>query len=360
MTAASTAFTTRRATATDAAGIAEAHRDSIAALGPRFYSADVVAEWGAGLTADVYVRAMNGGETFFVAESRGSPSQILGFATHRVDDGQHGTAVYVRGEAARRGLGSALYRLAEAEAIRAGACAIDIDASLVAVDFYKALGFVESGRGHHRLRSGALMACVFMRKALGQSTDDPTNGYEAAASRFIAARSVQIGVATVRTWGRTLPTGASILDVGCGHGVPIAQALVGDGFELYGVDASPTLAAAFRSRFPEAHVRCEPVESSRFFERTFDGVIAVGLLFLLGPETQADLIGRAAAALTPGGRLLFTSPSQPCRWTDALTGRESVSLGADTYKALCARAGVRILGEHEDEGENHYYDGVKR
>jgi hypothetical protein len=59
-----------------------------------------------------------------------------------------------------------LYRLAEADAVSAGAESIAIDASLAAVEFYKAHGFEETGRGHHRLRSGCLMPCVFMRKAL--------------------------------------------------------------------------------------------------------------------------------------------------------------------------------------------------
>ena len=167
MTADSADFTTRRATAADAPAIAAAHRDSIETLGPRFYPPEVVAEWASGLTPDIYVRAMEHGETFFIAESRsGADPQVLGFATHRVDDGRHGTAAYVRGTAARRGLGSALFRLAEAEALSAGADRIEIDASLAAVEFYTALGFVETGRGEHRLRSGALMACVFMRKPL--------------------------------------------------------------------------------------------------------------------------------------------------------------------------------------------------
>lgn len=65
-------------------------------------------------------------------------------------------------------------------------------------------------------------------------------------------------------------------------------------------------------------------------------------------------------ALTDEGRLLFTSPAQTCRWNDVLTGRESISLGADAYKAAMAEAGLTGVGEYVDEGENHYYDGVKK
>ncbi|HMI63810.1 MAG TPA: class I SAM-dependent methyltransferase, partial [Puia sp.] len=47
-------------------------------------------------------------------------------------------------------------------------------------------------------------------------------------------------------------------------------------------------------------VACESVERSSFFNRSFDGVIAVGLMFLLSEETQRTLIPKMAAALNPG------------------------------------------------------------
>jgi SAM-dependent methyltransferase len=190
---------------------------------------------------------------------------------------------------------------------------------------------------------------------------DPSNGYEAVATELIAGRQQSgIGVATVRAWGRSLPQGGSILDLGCGFGVPISQALIDDGFVIYGVDASPSLIAEFRRRFPDVNVACEAVEDSRLFDRTFDGVIAVGLLFLLSEDSQRDLIRRVGLALNSRGRFLFTSPTQCCTWTDILTGRESLSLGADAYKAIIADARLNLVGEHSDGGDNHYYDTCRQ
>lgn len=157
----------RRARPSDADRIAAAHRDSIASIGPTFYSQEVVAAWEARVAGDLYVRAMERGEVFFIALGvvDGAPA-VLGFASHRVDGAVHGSAVYVRGAAARRGIGSALYRCAEAHAVAAAARSIEVDASLAAVEFYRANGFEEVGRGDHRLPSGARMACVYMRKAV--------------------------------------------------------------------------------------------------------------------------------------------------------------------------------------------------
>ena len=160
-------FMTRRATPQDADSIAAAHRDSIQSIGPGFYPAAVVDTWAACVSPDMYVKAMERGEVFYVAVGafEGEPT-CLGFASHRIDGTEHGTAVYVRGSAARRGLGSALFRLAEADAVESGATSIHVDASLAAVAFYRANGFEEIGRGEHPLRAGSVMACVFMRKVL--------------------------------------------------------------------------------------------------------------------------------------------------------------------------------------------------
>lgn len=166
------AFEIRRATPSDADEIAAAHSDSIRSIGPLFYPAETVNDWGSGLTGDIYVKAMERGEVFWIAlGGLGDRREVLGFSSHRVDGSQHGTAVYVRGEAARRGIGSALFRIAEAAARRAGATSIDIDASVAAVEFYKAHGFEEVGRVEHRLPSGQPMPCVFMRKTLSAAAE---------------------------------------------------------------------------------------------------------------------------------------------------------------------------------------------
>src|SRR5258708_18737282 len=134
---------------------------------------------------------------------------------------------------------------------------------------------------------------------------DKSNGYEEYAEAFMAARNPCMGPALIREWILTLQHGCAILDLGCGHGVPMSEALIGEGFEVYGVDASATMIEAFLRRFPGAHAQCASVEDSDFFGRTFDGVVASGLLFLLPVDIQAFLIHNFAAVLNPHGRFLL-------------------------------------------------------
>jgi len=191
---------------------------------------------------------------------------------------------------------------------------------------------------------------------------DRSNGYEAISQEFLARRgnsriqSIAIGVQEVRRWAKTLPQASSVIDLGCGPGFPITAVLVDEGLQVFGVDAAHSLVAAFQCNLPGTPILCESVLESSLFDRTFDAALSIGLMFLLKAEEQQHLIRRFAEILAPGGRLLFTSTAQPAVWNDAMTGFESISLGAEEYRNLLGGAGISVLEEYEDVGENHYFD----
>ena len=149
---------------------------------------------------------------------------------------------------------------------------------------------------------------------------DRSNGYEGVAKEFLAGRgsshSTGVGANAVRQWAKALPHGAGVIDLGCGPGFPITEVLVAEGLNVFAVDAAPSLVEAFRRNLPNTPVVCEAVQDSTFFDRTFDGVLAWGLMFLLSPDDQRHLIQRMADILVPGGRLLFTSCAgvEPLVW----------------------------------------------
>ena len=192
---------------------------------------------------------------------------------------------------------------------------------------------------------------------------DRSNGYEAVSQEFLAGRgrnrSAGIGVKEVQKWARALPRGSSIIDLGCGPGFPITSVLVDEGLHVFGVDAAPSFVAAFQRNLPGTPVICEAVQESRLYDRTFDAVLAWGLMFLLQAEDQHRLIQRFAEILVPGGRLLFTATAEPAVRNDAMTGLESLSLGAEQYRKLLGAVGISVAEEYEDEGESHYFDAFK-
>lgn len=186
------------------------------------------------------------------------------------------------------------------------------------------------------------------------------SSWEAIAPWFIKYSSQStVGVETINAWADTLPSKASILDIGSGPGSPRSAVLANRGFTLYAVEASPTLANAYQKYFPHAHVVCELVEDSHFFDRIFDGVLAWGLMFLLPADAQQVLICKIAEVLKSNGKFLFTAPAQACTWKDLSTGLQSLSLGTSAYKAALTGAGLKLHADYKDERENHYYEAYK-
>lgn len=191
---------------------------------------------------------------------------------------------------------------------------------------------------------------------------DKSNGYESIASRWLKGRGIAVngvGKSTVEKWANTLQPGSFVLDIGCGTGIPVSKVLVDAGMMVHGIDASPTLANAFHENFPDLPIACEAVEESGFFGRQFAGIIAVGLMFLLSEEAKIMVIRKASSALTPGGRFLFTATYSAHVWNDIMTGRPSISLGAERYRELMAASGLLLIDEFKDEGENYYFSSVK-
>ena len=156
-----------------------------------------------------------------------------------------------------------------------------------------------------------------------------------------------------------MPHGSSVLDAGCGRGFPITAVLIEEGLQVFAVDGAPSFVAAFQRNLPGVPIVCEPIQESGFFERTFDAVLAIGLIFLFKVEEQHHLVRRFAEILVPGGRLLFTAGAEPGAWNDAMTGLESISLGAEGYRKLLEGTGFSVENEYEDMGGNHYFDAFK-
>ncbi|HEX7086781.1 MAG TPA: class I SAM-dependent methyltransferase [Vicinamibacterales bacterium] len=189
-----------------------------------------------------------------------------------------------------------------------------------------------------------------------------SDGYEAVAEQFIARRDPWIGVPEVLAWARGMPQGRAILDLGCGHGVPIGRALAHAGYRVHGVDASPALVAAFRANVPGATAEIARIEAFDVSRAIHDGVVAWGVLFFLSPAGQERVIANVAAALRADGpgRFLFTAPRDAFSWDDVLNGATCVSLGFERYREVLEQHGFSLQRTYLDSADNHYFESVRR
>lgn len=103
-----------------------------------------------------------------------------------------------------------------------------------------------------------------------------------------------------------LPTRASILDLGCGCGVPVAHILTGRGFAVTGADISPVQISRARAAVPNAEFVCADMTTLTFPAQTFAAVVALYAIIHVPLAEQRALFSSIHRWLTPGGWFLAT------------------------------------------------------
>ncbi len=181
--------------------------------------------------------------------------------------------------------------------------------------------------------------------------------YDQIADWYVDSRGAEVGLPELEAFLEPLPQQAEVLDLGCGHGVPVTRFLLDRGFHPLGLDSSVEMLARYRASFPELPTRCERVQDARFDGASFDAVVAWGLLFHLTEREQESLIEKVANWLVPGGRFLFTSGEAAGERVGEMGGVEFRyrSLGVEGYRRVLEEEGMCLDDHHRDAWENHVY-----
>lgn len=141
-----------------------------------------------------------------------------------------------------------------------------------------------------------------------------------------------------------IPRPASILDIGCGGGEPIAAYFIGHGHRLTGVDIAPAMLAMAARRFPQHTWIAADMRDLDLGQR-FDAIIAFNSFFHLEPGDQPAMFPRFAAHLRRGGVLFFTAGPDAAEITGEVGGHTvyHASLAPDHYRRLMDRNGLQVL-----------------
>jgi SAM-dependent methyltransferase len=99
-----------------------------------------------------------------------------------------------------------------------------------------------------------------------------------------------------------------VVDLGCGSGI-LMEPLAAAGFDVLGIDLSPALLALARRRVPSAQLRCESLLTAELPPCVAVAAVGECLNYLFDSRHSVDavrgVLGRAFAALAPGGLLIF-------------------------------------------------------
>jgi SAM-dependent methyltransferase len=139
--------------------------------------------------------------------------------------------------------------------------------------------------------------------------------------------------------GALVPPGSRVLDAGCGTG-RVAIELARRGYDVVGVDSDPSMLAVARETAPEL-TWVDGDLATLSLEQRFDLVVAAGnVMVFLAPGTEAEVVARMAAHLTPGGVLVSG-------WrTERAPDDGRPRLAVATYDAWAHAAGLEPVVRH--------------
>ena len=141
-----------------------------------------------------------------------------------------------------------------------------------------------------------------------------------------------------------LPERASVLDLGCGGGSPVAVNLASHSVHVTGVDSSPTLISLSRSRLPEQEWIVADMRGLSL-GRTFDGVLAWDSFFHLKPDDQRGMFSVFAAHAGKSTLLMFNTGPTSGEGIGSYRGDPlyHASLDAAEYERLLDLSGFEII-----------------
>lgn len=147
-----------------------------------------------------------------------------------------------------------------------------------------------------------------------------------------------------------LPSGAAVLDIGCGSAEPIGRYLIENGHAVTGVDSSPELIAICEERFPDQDWRVADMRTLSL-GRAFDGLLAWDSFFHLRPEHQRRMFPVFKRHAAPRAALMFTSG--PAHGVAMGTYRGEplyhASLDGAEYRALLDAQGFDVVAHAAED-----------
>jgi len=183
------------------------------------------------------------------------------------------------------------------------------------------------------------------------SADQIIDLYDRNASTWDRLRGNRL---TERKWierfRSLLQPSATVLDLGCGSGQPVARHLIEAGLAVFGVDASTHMIALCTERFPnqqwlEADMR------TLGLDQTFAGILAWNSFFHLNPDDQRRMFAIFQQHAAPGALLMFTSGTALGEALGEFQGETLyyASLDPQEYRAQLQEHGFEVLDHRVED-----------
>jgi ubiquinone/menaquinone biosynthesis C-methylase UbiE len=189
----------------------------------------------------------------------------------------------------------------------------------------------------------------------------PMQEYDLIADWYQRDRGPSVGVKEALTALAPIPSGSRVLDLGCGNGFPITDALVKAGYRVVGLDGSEGMLARFRRNLPDTPPVRGDARACPFADQAFDAAISWGMLFHLTPSDQSQAFASVSRVLKRGAPFLFTAAEiaevgdDDPGITGTMNGVTFHYYAVPDYRRFIAPYGFELVDVVDDPGVSTYY-----
>lgn len=161
-----------------------------------------------------------------------------------------------------------------------------------------------------------------------------------------------------------LAPNSTILDIGCGAGVPVDKFFLSHGYKIIGLDISEKQIELAKRNLPDGEFKVEDMSELEEKEYSVDAVVSFYAIFHTQRETHQELFNKINSFLPFGGLILVSMGVNEWEGKGQFHGDEMFwsHFGADKNREIIKNAGFEILFDEIDEngGEKHLFVIAKK
>lgn len=183
------------------------------------------------------------------------------------------------------------------------------------------------------------------------------DGYDKIARAYLDNRDRLRSGKYIHDFLKLLPKNSTVLDLGCGAGVPVDDILIKAGHKVIGIDISKSQIELARKKCPKGQYIIQDITKLKVNEYEVDGIVSFYTIFHLPRVSHQGFFTKLASYLPKGGILLVTMGDREFEGEHMLHGTKmwSSQYGTKVNRSLIEKAGFKIILDELDNsgGERH-------
>lgn len=186
-------------------------------------------------------------------------------------------------------------------------------------------------------------------------------GYDKVAENYSATRDQFNNVKYLDKLNTFLKPNSTILDIGCGAGLPIDKYLVDHGHKVIGIDISKKQIELTKKNVPQGEFFVKDMSDIKIGEYQVDAVVSFYAISHIPREEHESLFQKINSFLPEGGLLLVTMGAGEYEGLeDNFFGTKMwwSHFGADKNRQIIQNAGFEILLDEIDAGDKEKHQVI--